>query len=156
MSRPLGEIRPYRDGDMARLAANLRPADRAELVALVGEDRAQDVLMSCPQNSAMTWTHELNGEVLSVFGVAAADLLQGEGAIWLMGTRLLERHPSALMRQIPQYVTEMRRVFPKLMNAVDARNTRSIRWLTWLGFTILPARPMGVAGLPFHPFCMGY
>jgi hypothetical protein len=45
-------------------------------------------------------------------------------------------------------------MFPEMRNYVDARHARSIRWLKWLGFTIEEARPMGFAGLPFHPFGM--
>ena len=46
----------------------------------------------------------------------------------------------------------MLREFPVLRNVVDARNTVSIRWLVWLGFTIGTPQPMGVRGLPFIPF----
>ncbi len=44
------------------------------------------------------------------------------------------------------------RTYRVLRNHVDARNSQAIRWLGWLGFTLKPAVPYGVARLPFHPF----
>jgi hypothetical protein len=41
-----------------------------------------------------------------------------------------------------------------LENVVDARNTKSIRWLRRMGFEVLPAAPLGVEGRPFHLFVM--
>lgn len=156
MSRPVGNIRPYAAGDIEKLHADLRPADAAEIEALAGPGRTRATLLQSVEVSTLVWSHYLGDDLLSVFGVAPLNLLAGEGAVWLMGTRLLERHPSALVRQAPEYISRMRQVFPRLVNAVDARNTKSVRWLRRLGFTLLPARPMGAAGLPFHPFYLGF
>lgn len=156
MSRPGGDIRLYADGDIDLLRADLRPADAAEIDALAGPGRIDEVLRQSVQTSTVLWSHYLGDQLLSVFGVAPIDLLGGEGAVWLIGTRLLERHPSALVRQAPEYISRMRQTFPRLVNVVDARNVKAMRWLRRLGFVILPAQPTGVAGLPFHPFCMGY
>ncbi|KKL18923.1 hypothetical protein LCGC14_2470690, partial [marine sediment metagenome] len=30
----------------------------------------------------------------------------------------------------------------------------AVRWLRWLGLEVLPALPLGVEQLPFHPFRM--
>jgi len=44
--------------------------------------------------------------------------------------------------------------YSHLENWVDARNTKAINWLRWLGFTVHDPVPFGVAGLPFHRFDM--
>jgi hypothetical protein len=45
-------------------------------------------------------------------------------------------------------------LFPVLENMVDARNTKSIKWLKRLGFTFGPPLPHPHSGLPFYPFEM--
>ena len=59
-----------------------------------------------------------------------------------------------MLSEAPLYLTQMHEVHPVLRNVVDARNTVSIRWLEWLGFTLGTPQPMGVCGLPFIPFEM--
>lgn len=97
----------------------------------------------------------INGELACVFGVAPLrGLLGKQAAPWMLGTPLIDKHPSVLISESRKYVARMLSQYPHLFNCVDARNKRSIRWLKWLGFTIHPAAPYGVAQLPFHLFEM--
>jgi len=81
-------------------------------------------------------------------------LSDGIGSPWMLGTNALRRHPVSLTRLAQRYLQRAMQTTPHLINFVDARNTRSIHWLTSLGFSILPAEPYGVEGLPFHRFEM--
>lgn len=154
MSRPAVDLRAPRAGDVEAVVAALRPADAAECAALVGAERAAGAIAASLERSALAWTAEADGQVLAVLGVTPLNMLAGVGAPWLMATAGVERHRGALIRLAPSYIARMLAAFPHLRNVVDARNTRSIAWLRRIGFRIGAPVPVGVAGLPFHPFAM--
>jgi len=89
-----------------------------------------------------------------IFGVAPASLLGSVGVPWMIGTQEIDSHAKAFLRRNKAYVERMSELYNYLVNFVDARNTRAIGWLKWLGFTILEAQPHGPDGLPFHRFEM--
>lgn len=145
-------IRELQLGDTEALLADLRQADRAELEALVGPGQEAKMLDRSIDASLSCWAYTVNGELAAIFGVAPVSVLEGQGLPWMLGTSLIERFPGAFIRQCRPYIARMLAVCPSLVNVVDARNVRSIAWLKRMGFTVLPAEPMGAAGLPFHPF----
>jgi hypothetical protein len=137
--------------DLPVLVANMRPADRAELTACSGPDLARTVRASFDITpNAFAWVD--GDSLVAVGGIAPVCLLTGTGSPWMVGTSLLDSFPSALTRGAKTYLRRMQRTYPIQVNYVDARNVRSVRWLRRLGFTIHPAEPHGVAGLPFHRF----
>jgi hypothetical protein len=139
--------------DAAVLERTLRPTDRAEVIAASGPD----VLRTLEQSIRLStdcWAAEIDGELIALLGVAPVSLLSGIGSIWLLGTPRMTR-----VRSLTRFARDYLRLiltteYPVLMNYVDARNTRSIRWLKRLGFTVHAAEPYGAAGLPFHKFEM--
>lgn len=146
---------PVEDWHIAALVADMRQADIDEVTAATGGDLGQIVRDSVAA-SVGPRTALIDGEVACIFGVAPlAGLLGDVGAPWMLGTTVLDRHPGALMRRCRGYVAEMAARYPRLVNFVDVRNTRSVRWLKRLGFVFHPAAPYGAAGLPFHRFEMG-
>jgi len=147
-------VRAPRLADVDALLANLRPADAAEVEAARGPDLRHAVLRALAL-STRTWAAEVDGRLMLLAGVAPLSLLDGIGTPWTLGTREIDRRPGAFIRLGRAYIPRMRELFPTLVNHVDARNTRSIRWLKRMGFVLAPAEPYGVAGLPFHPFHMG-
>lgn len=147
-------IREVREGDVDALLANLRPADRAEADALVGADMVESAVEECLSTAVMSWTGHVGGEVAFIFGCSPVSLLGVEGVPWLIGTPLIDRHRRAFIRFSHSYIPAMLAIFPTLVNLVDVRNVKSIAWLKKMGFTLLPAQPAGVSGLPFHPFFM--
>lgn len=155
MSRSAVDLsfRPARPSDAAIIDAGLRAADRAEIEASSGPD----TLSTLRQSIAMSiWalTFCVDARPVAVFGVVPLSLLGGVGAPWLLATDELDQRSGPLTRGVRTYLPPMLADFPHLVNYVDARNTRSVRWLRRLGFTIHPATLRGVAGLPFHRFEM--
>jgi hypothetical protein len=132
----------------------LRQCDRNEAAAAVGAERVEWALRHTLSSSLLVRVAECDGQLVAAFGVAAVSTLNGIGCPWMVGTDLLDTLPRAVMTQTRAYIPRMLALFPHLTNHVDARNTRSIRLLRWLGFAILPAAPYGVVGLPFHRFEM--
>lgn len=145
-------VLPAKLEDVWELARNMRDQDREELHASSGEDIVH-ILRESYKYSDWTMAGRVNGELACLFGVrGSTTMICNFGVPWMLGTPVLEKHPGALMRHCAGYVALMAERYPLLMNWVDARNTRSIRWLKRLGFEVHPAVPHGKARLPFHKF----
>lgn len=149
------DIRQATLDDAVAVAYNLRWQDIAELQAMRGEDvNVRDALVSAVRRSSHCWAACKDGAVLAVFGVAPISLLEGLGSPWLLATPQAERCAGALVKQGREYISIMQRIYPRMVNFVDARNRKSIRWLKRLGFVIHDPAPVGVMQLPFHKFEM--
>lgn len=152
------ETRWPTDDDVADLVRNLREGDREELEASIG--RSTDALGAMREvvaRSSHAWAIIADGRLFMIGGLfPTCSLLGGDEAQpWMMATRAAERAPGTLMRVGLRYLQVMRGCYPRLTNHVDARNTKSIRWLRRIGFTVHERTvPFGPYGLPFHPFEM--
>ena len=144
-------IVPATEAHAIDLAPRLRTADIRELEAGSGAEPLAALLVSL-RRSTEAWAGTVDDEVACIFGVGPLSLLGGEGSPWLLGADLIERNAFAFARRNRAVVARWLRTYPVLRNYVDARNRQAIRWLGWLGFTLLPAVPFGVSRLPFHPF----
>lgn len=137
---------------VARVVAAVRHEDTAELWASSLLSPAEVAALGTARGEV--WVGLVDGEPVCVFGVAQASILSTEGMPWMVGTTRLPFLKRSFVAGSRAVVAEMRRRFPVLRNFVDARNSHAIRWLKWLGFTIMEAEPHGPFGLPFHPFEM--
>ena len=70
----------------------------------------------------------------------------------MVGTDAIDRHAFAFIKGSRSAIRTLFAQWGRLYNLVDARNTRAVRWLRFLGFTIEKPIPYGVENLPFHPF----
>ncbi|GAB5471420.1 MAG: hypothetical protein Kilf2KO_44500 [Rhodospirillales bacterium] len=147
------EIRQAVMPDAALLAADLRAADRLEILAATGLAPLPAIEESI-RVSSQVWSGLVDGEMVAIFGLRRPSLLSDRAYPWLLGTNAVARHPRPFLRLSKAAVADWRTRFRLLENYVDARNAAAIRWLAWLGFTIHPARPYGAQGLPFHRFTM--
>lgn len=147
------EVEPAGLEHIAPVAERMRQADQDEVMAASGQS-PREALEQSVTLSYRAWVASVDGDPLALLGMASRSLVSGTGIPWLLGTDAVESNPMAFLRA-------SRRVMPALIegvrymeNRVDARNELSVRWLRWLGFTLEPAEPWGVAGLPFHRFWM--
>ena len=104
--------------------------------------------------AVLAWTGMADGEPACMFGVNAPSFVSREGWPWLLSTDGILAHQHARLRRNREILPLMLAAFPVLRDMVDARNTVSIRWLRWLGFTIGEPVPWGMPGELFHPFQM--
>lgn len=148
---PSVEIRPatFRDA----LTLELRRADRDEVEAMSGRN-PRAVLVESVEKSAKAWAGLADGRLVCLFGVVPLTLIGITGTPWLLGSPEVCAFSRQFLRRNRAYVAEMLADFPRLANAVDARNAVSIRWLRWLGFQMGEPAIMGVARVPFIPFEM--
>lgn len=93
-----------------------------------------------------------NGEPLVMIGLVKRDLLTGSGVVWMLGANRALKHKKEFFKQTKPIIDEMLTVCPRLCNMVHSKNTSSIMWLKWLGFTIDEPTPHGPDGELFHRF----
>ena len=134
------------------LEQRMRQQERDECQAL-GYTPAQALEVAF-SNAAMAWTGLTDDEPVCMYGLTPTSLLSREAKPWLLTTELILAHQHSFLRRSRESVPAMLALFPRLADMVDARNTVSIRWLRWMGFTIGEPVPWGVAGEKFRPFEM--
>lgn len=136
------------------VAANMRQADIDEIWAQ-SMARPLKGLQFGVKMSTSCWTIMRDeNEPVSIFGVGAISMIGGRGAPWLLSTDNVLKLSIPFLKGCKDYVNLMLDQFPKLENMIDARNKVSIRWLKWMGFDILDAKPSGPFQVPFHTFKM--
>ena len=100
------------------------------------------------------WCGMADGEPICIFGVSSASPLSRSGIPVDGRHRTPGPAGFRVLRRSRNVVHDMLSRYDELYNYVDARNTQAIRWLRWLGFTIMDTEPYGLCGLPFHRFEM--
>lgn len=155
MSQPSVKFRKSEWIDLILLVPRLRKADVDECEAMFGKGSLSRVATQTFKGSSMKFTVDVDGVPIAMFGMYRQTMLSDSAQPWMFGTPAIDKHlRRALIEDARGYISDMLRLARRLENVVDARNKTSIRWLTHLGFKILPAIPMGVSGAPFHPFVM--
>lgn len=144
-------LRRATPSDAEAVGANMRPEDAAECLASEGVSPVEAVRESI-EASTEAWTLEIDGEVACSWGVVPMDGLPGVGVVWLLTTSVVDRHALTFWRLSRLVVAELLGRWVLLVNAIDARHTKAIRWAKRLGFALEEAKPYGIAGLPFHRF----
>ena len=149
------EIARPTEADLVRVIENMHPLDVAEVWAAAHHTPETAVRKSVEVSRDTIKVGRADGEPVCIFGVASETVMSRIGAPWLLGTPDIEKHSRAFLRLNRAYIADLRRDYDFLANFVDMRNNQAIRWLQWLGFTLLDPRPYGVNQLMFHPFFMG-
>jgi len=133
------------------MAPQLRRSDLDELDAALGVD-AVTVLSECVSLSEFARVERCDGEIVYMYGSASHWLGSDRGSVWMVGTDRMSECGLHFLRKSLTEVPEITAHLRFVENYCDARNLPSLRWLSWLGFTIEEATPWGVKGLPFHHF----
>lgn len=129
----------------------MRQADVEEAWAATHHSPEEAVEYSL-RASRDAWMGLAGQEIICVFGVGEWSALSSRGVPWMLGFEGLEYHARGFLRHSITCVDHMKDKYDRLDNYVDERNTKSVQWLRWLGFTIGPAEPFGIEQLPFHHF----
>lgn len=147
------EIRPSVKEDIPFIAALARQGDVDELYAsnLLTPFEAMTRGM---RDSEETYTGLIDGAPVCMWGVVLESFIGNVGIPWMIVTETADKHQLTFLRQCRDDTMKVLSKYGTLFNYVDARNTRAIRWLKWLGFAVQEPAPYGVFGLPFHRFYM--
>jgi hypothetical protein len=134
------------------LGRRLRAADVEEIRAASGLAPAEALRRSYELSSHVWTVRGDDGRPIALWGVGPLSLIEGRGCPWLLAADAFETLGPGIARLSRPLLAAMRDLYPRLENHIDARHTKAVRWLSWLGFTIDPAKPWGVEGRPFHRF----
>ncbi|WP_237353534.1 hypothetical protein [Xanthobacter sp. YC-JY1] len=91
-------------------------------------------------------------QIAGLFGIDPVFNHPHVGVIWLLGSDQLAAHSVEFLRQSQRWVERYNTQYPLLINRADARNALHLRWLQWLGFTLIREAPWGAEGRPFVEF----
>lgn len=141
---PASFVRRAMPGDSWLFLPTIRKEDVTELAA-IGVTPQQSMTEGAAR-SIGAWSQFIYGAPACMYGYA---MQNGHGVPWAICTTAVERHPVPFLRESRRFIDSLPMA---LQNYVDARNTKTIEWLTWLGFTIDTPAPLGINGELFHRF----
>jgi hypothetical protein len=90
-----------------------------------------------------------------IVGLAGASKKDENGwsVPWMVATPEFENDRKAAVRISKNLFWKLISMYPKMVNLVSTENETSIRWLSWLGFTIAQeAQEFGPMNAPFYKF----
>jgi hypothetical protein len=135
--------------DLHTMAATIRPDDLRELQA-----SSCVSVTRCLYRSLSRSPHRLavdvDGKLAMLGGLTVHSLVGGVASPWLLGTTELDKAHGALTRLGMRYRDIALSLYPELVNYVDVRNRKAIRWIKRLGFTVHPDP------IPYGPYRMHF
>lgn len=140
---------PVEDWHINELAVTMQQEDIKSIAALTGMSPLQGSLKSV-ENSLESTAYILDGKVAAISGLSKTSWLSEWACPWLLCSDVIRQHPKVFLRETKRQTYEWLERHLILRNFVHVDHSRSIRWLEWLGFTIYPAKPIGVNGAMFH------
>lgn len=137
-----------------KLAPLLRAADREEVERL--GSTAEKAIAQSFGESDYVWLASIGDAPACLIGVGTVSIMGNVGAPWFLTTDVMETTAAkrALLKFSPVFVTDFLHKYDNLVNYVDARYFRALRWLKWLGFTIGEVEAAPITGQPFRRVSM--
>ena len=140
--------------DVVELAANMRQEDKEEVLAYSGSS-PQEALFYCffKSKPSMTMVGR-KGNLMGMYGVVPCS--PKVGRIWMLGHKTMindYKDVRDFLKYSPIELQKFHCNYPLLYNYVDERNTTHIKWIKWMGFSIIKKHAtFGAAGIPFYEF----
>lgn len=138
---------------VASLCPVLREADRQEILALTGAPPEVSLPSAVAVSESAQAAFVEGSGIAAIFGVEPVLGFPDVGIVWFVGSDLVTRHTREFLTLSRQWLDATHLRYPLLTNRVDARNELHIRWLRWMGFSLLQKiEPWGAQGRPFIEF----
>lgn len=144
-------IIPGEDDHVVPLIGNLRSADKKEVLFLTGRD-PDEVLIYSWRLPYARWSIWMDADVVGVFGVTPVSYNKRVATPWLLGSSRVTEMGKSFLISSGVYIDQMLHMYEHLYNYVHVDNVASKRWLTYFGFDILAAEPVGIRGELFNMF----
>jgi hypothetical protein len=136
------------------VALNLRKEDFDEVFASTGASPHHAVKESWNMSTRRWIIYNRRDLPVAVLGVRPVDMFSDIGVPWFLGTDGMDKMKRFFIEISKPIIEEMKQGFDLLVNFVDARYIKTVRWLKWCGFIIEEPEPYGALQLPFHRFYM--
>ena len=108
-----------------------------ELISLLDDGKLTDseveVFNRFMHISAQMWAGSVKGKLLCIWGLVPPTLLSDRAYLWLHTTEAAAEHEFILVRRSQIEVKKMLEAYPRIVGQCLIGETRSIRWLKWLG-----------------------
>lgn len=140
--------RPTKLIDCLQLSITMREEDRWEIWH-AARSTPVDALTRGFEQSKKCWTVVWQGKPIAIFGVC------GDGDVgvpWMLASDDLKNIKKEFLAECHKYVDEMQGDYKLLANLAWSKNTVHLRWLKWLGFTLMEPQPFGPDGELFIYF----
>ena len=135
-----------------RIAANMRSDDVREIWASHRSLPAKALRSGL--RSQRCWTAMIEGKPAVMFGVCDKSILTRTGIPWLLATDELSDIKRQFLTYSKEYIEKSMKGYDLLENHVHVDNKLSIRWLKWIGFSLVKKEPYGIQGELFWHFQM--
>jgi len=142
------EIVPARPIHVNTIAKRMRAIDKFECAAM--GHKPKEALRWGLIGSTVAWTALIDGVPEAMFGVTPLSMIEGRGRPWLLMTEAATAKRISLVRLGRLYTEQLHRHYDLLENWVHADNTRTIRWLSRLGYAVGAVDV--IRGHPMRPF----
>lgn len=141
--------------DCIELWRYIREDDEREALASSGS-RFPEIVFEAVTRSAEVYAVRFDGELAAIYGVVdapeASTFLCRVGYVWMLTTEVVEAKPITFWRESRPRLVDLLRRWDVLINAIDCRYERAIRWGERLGFRFAPPAPFGHEGRDFQIF----
>lgn len=148
-----GWLRSASPEDLVALAPNLREADKDEILGLTG--LPPEAVLSLRDEQEEAYVGGVIESPKPELALGFVPITEGAATVWMVSTDVMFDHPQRFAAVTKAAMHEAFKKYPLLTNFIDARNTRHIEWLKWLGFKLIRQVPLGPHNLPFYEF-VGY
>lgn len=148
------QIVPATEEHARAIAANPRVADEREVRASCGLSVGWALRYGI-RHSTHAWTAIIHGKPVCMFGLTLTSAITGSGSVWCLGSADMDIPAvrRVFVEWAPKVLADVQaRYRGTLFNYVDVRNNAAIRWLKWMGFTLMAPRKFGRNGELFMPF----
>jgi hypothetical protein len=120
------------------ISEHVREADKVEMADYNNMTPLESLKASLRNSKGEAWTGLVDDIPVTMFGVAKPNY------IWLVGTTDIHKYDKLFLIKSRKILKELMEKHSILENYVQAKNTRSVQWLAWLGFNMEQPEPMGV------------
>ncbi len=144
-----GTIRRPTIFDIDYLAVNARQADKDEAFLFSGR-QLRECLDDTPNlyNNSYVW--DVNDKIVCIYGVT--DCGNKVGVIWFLATDEFDKHKKELGIRCKKIFKMLIKDYEYIFNYIHVEHKKAIKWVKWLGCTILAPEPIGIKGDMFCKF----
>lgn len=139
--------------DMHYVVNNARDEDIVEVTASSG-GLSVDSMNHALEISSSAYTVYINQSEFPVGIMGVATTGENSGSPWFIGTKELEGKDLIIIKSSKRIIEVLSRGYKRLFNLVHCDSAKSIRWITYCGFTLHDPIKAGISGELFFPFSM--
>lgn len=144
------QVIPVTPEHVAELAAHMRPGDAAEVLASGGYSPL-DAIEASIRVSQASMAVVMDGQLAAIFGVFDLPGQKDCALAWCLTSTVVDRKKMRFAIASQALLQYLFTRYTHIVNAIDARYEKALRWARWLGADVRPAIPFGLHGEPFHP-----